>query len=86
MPRKILAAAIVMNMLATPIYAAPSREVASRYCLKVTQTKYPDVTNIFHDDDAAQFYYACLGSLWAHGIPKDKNDPRMKLFGIEPPN
>jgi hypothetical protein len=49
----------------------------------VTQSKYPGI-NIFHDDDASQFYYACLGSIWAHGIPKDESDPRLKLFGAEP--
>ena len=73
-----------MNTLTTPVYAAStSREEASRYCLKAAQSKYPSV-NIFHDDDASEFYYACLGSVWAHGIPKDKNDPRAKLFGAEP--
>lgn len=77
-----LAGAIITNTLTTPVYAA-SREEASRYCLKAAQSKYPGI-NIFHDDDASEFYYACLGSIWAHGMPKDKNDPRVKLFGAEP--
>jgi hypothetical protein len=68
-----------------PAQPTTSRNEASDYCLKAAQSKYPGV-NIFHDNDASEFYYACLGSVWAHGIPKDEKDPRLELFGGKHPN
>jgi len=61
-----------------------TRSVASKYCVKATGIKFPKVGNIFHDDEASDFYYSCLGSIWAHGLPKDKNDPRdFNLLNIQ---
>ena len=76
--KKLIAGTAIAALCTAPVMAAPevTRSVASKYCVKATGLKFPKVGNIFHDDEASDFYYSCLGSIWAHGVPKGKNDPR----------
>jgi hypothetical protein len=75
--KTLLAAASIATLCTASVMAGGiTRPAASKYCVKATVIKFPKVGNIFHDDEASDFYYSCLGSVWAHGVPKDKNDPR----------
>jgi hypothetical protein len=69
-------AAVVVLCTTSAMTGGITRPAASKYCVKATGLKFPKVGNIFHDDEASDFYYSCLGSIWAHGVPKGKNDPR----------